>query len=72
MSEMDLKARIARLERRQRLWLWGGLVILGLALALYFWDQEKRQKPSAPSIVEGETFVLKDAAGKVGGKWAIN
>jgi hypothetical protein len=72
MSELDdLKARILKLERLHRLWLWSSLLTLALAVGLYLWDQEKRQKPSAPSIVEGETFVMKDAAGNVGGKWAI-
>ena len=48
----------------------GILLALGLAFGLYLWDQSERRKQAASSLLEAEGAVLKDAAGKVGGKWS--
>lgn len=70
----QLAGRIAKLERQNRFWKWGGLsalVLLAMSLVAGVRAQEVRdQMPYRGNTVEAQRFLLKGSNGKVLGEWS--
>lgn len=69
-----LAGRIAKLERQNRFWKWGAvlmLVMLAFSLVTGLRAQETAQAPLRAKTIEAERFILRGADGSVQGQWAV-
>jgi hypothetical protein len=70
----QLAGRIAKLERQNRFWKFGGLlalVLLAFSVVAGVHAQETRaQMPMRARTVEAQRFLLKGADGRVLGEWS--
>lgn len=70
-----LAGRIAKLERQNRFWKWGGvLVLLMLAFSLVTGlraQEAGAQAPMRAKTIEAERFILRGADGSVQGQWSV-
>jgi len=70
----ELAARIAKLERQNRVWKWGGLLaiaLMALSLGAGLYAQESRTYPIHARSIEAERFILTGADGRVLGRWSV-
>lgn len=70
----QLAGRIAKLERQNRFFKWGGLlavVVLALVLGAGLRAQEMQTpSPYRGNTIEAQRFLLKNSSGRILGEWA--